>query len=796
MATARHVPVYHDLVRALDECLFTAGPWLAIDAANVEVKGTRTATLDQALALIGQGRVASVVGRLRPDVAGVDIDSPVFADEILNTLTAFCTSRGLWHLVRPSGGAPGRAHLLLIPGAYRDDLDDLVLRLRRELGRKADPLTGRRAAPLGRAHVDVRAQLRPLSAPHRCRPTPQLDHDVLTAALVDLHEVLAHCPSRQLPTEATPGLDGTGTRGTTTATSSRTSSTTATTAPTTRSGRHAERGLHEAQVPLSRPRHAVPAGWTAYLEQGRAAAAAAGLDREPSSRSTIEYDATRALILAGLDEDAAWAAIATAHPTAFVKARANGRRWWWHVWNAAVDKADDWLLHRRAQLTQQTATPATGEVESEVLAALVVAHAELEAQWRSWPAQTRHSLRELMLAVLERMSRKGTTAVELPQRDLLQDCALQSRNTIAARRDDLITTGLLQVTSTHVRGTTDTADTWSLPARFLTPPHPSSGGPSNEAQRGGAGDGSADVTNEQEHQRRGVGSSEPTRGSPPHRPALPLRRTLGLPRAHLLEVLLAGSTAHTLDQLAPLAGLTTGLPTADQQRTVRGHLQALASLGLALVDGHGGWTASVAARTALLPTTTDAADLVGHQDLVRLHRRGQDRQEAVVEAVMSERREFRARVDPEARRRRWMAQREQVLACQVKLDASRCRAWWDGLPPAQQQQRRAAAATAFAALPLHQQAQRKHDLAVRRARTGLSERDRYTTWWDALAPAERDERSVIRAAMFHALPQHLRSERVAAWTAHRVRWDLPRTLARSTTGAGRHPLIKRSPIPA
>lgn len=703
------------LRRALDDQLFTSGPWLAIDAANAPVKGVRPATLGQALGLVGQGRVASVVGTLRSEVAGVDIDSPAFAGEILDTLVAFCRARGLWHLVRPSGGADGRAHLLLVPGVHRGELEDLVARLRRELGRKADPVTGRAAAPLGRHHVDVRQQLRPLSAPHRCKPTPSLDEDVLADALTGLSDALQAVSPR-----LREARDGDGASQVASSVRSRRSSPPP--APVAA-------GLVEPVSPLPRPGQDLPAGWAAYLRAGRSAAAGAGLDREPGSRSTIEYDATRAMVLAGWSEDQAWQAIASAHRGAFVKARANGRRWWWHVWNAAVTAADAWLSEHRAAAAAR-GTSSTVVVDEEVAAAIARADAELETVWRSWPAQSRHTRRELMRCVLERMRRRGTTAVVLPQRDVLLDAAIDSRNTVAAARDALIAAGLLVVVATHQRGSTDTADTWCLPQRFSSPmttPGPEDAG-------------------------RGVGCFEPTRGTPPQpasRPPLALRRSLGLPRAHLLEAVRAHRGPVTPAVLAYVAGITTSLRpsffgataseaameralTGEQERTMRGHLQALAAHQLVVVDAHGRWNATEP-TSVIDDAAADQGAGAAWPEHIALEQRGRDRQDTIRRAVASERREYRAAVDPTARRHRWQAQRQQVLARQAKVDLARQKAWWNGLDEHARRVQTAAAAAVFAALSPTEQAQRKHQLAVRRARAGLVERDRHTAWWQALS---------------------------------------------------------------
>src|SRR3954464_11065405 len=97
--------------------------WFAIDARNTKVPDVAPGTLDQALALVGTGRVAIVVGQLRPEVAGGDIDAPAGLGGLAaDALRDWCAARGLWHLLRPSGGGPGRAHLIVVPGVHCDAL--------------------------------------------------------------------------------------------------------------------------------------------------------------------------------------------------------------------------------------------------------------------------------------------------------------------------------------------------------------------------------------------------------------------------------------------------------------------------------------------------------------------------------------------------------------------------------------------------------------------------------------------------------------------------------------------------
>ena len=742
------------LPRALDEHLFITGPWLAIDATNVAVKGVRPATLPQALSLIGQGRVASVVGTLREDVVGVDIDSPTFAGDILSTLQSFCTARGLWHLTRPSGGADGRAHLLLVPAVHRADFEDLVERLRRELGRKADPRTGRPARPLSRAHLDVRTQLRPLSAPHRCKPTPALDEDVLAEALALLPAHLETLSPRLRESRTASPV------------SSSASSPADRRAPRIAAG---SSGLLEPLVPLPRPHRDLPPAWAAYLREGRSAAAAAGVDRSPTTRSTIEYDATRQLVLAGYNAQQAWDLITTAHPTAFVKARSNGQRWWWNEWNRRVTEADAWLAQQRSERTHRSthrstarldppnptdsadsADPATEASARAAHEAITRAHAELEATWRSWPAQSRHTLRELMRYALDRMARCESTAVALPQRDVLLDTPIASRNTVATARDFLATQAdLLRIETTPQRGeSTGTGDVWKLPDRFT---HPADDTPQPPSENNG----------------RGVGSFEPTRVSPPHaaptpwRAPLPLRRVLGLPRVHLLEALHADPISRSLPYLAYAAGLiSTIIPTRDQERTVRGHLQYLAEHHLASVDADGHWS----------PLGENAANSAAPV----LEQQGRRQQLSVRAAVERERHEYRARFDADARRQRWLAQRQQVLARQAKVDLGRQKAWWNGLAPDARRERTVAAAAVFAVLSPAQQAARKQQLAVRRTRAGVVERDRWTAWWNGLSSDQREWRSIQGAWAYHRLPEHTQVELAGAWAEHRARWDLPR----------------------
>ncbi|WP_432522996.1 hypothetical protein [Kineococcus sp. SYSU DK006] len=731
-----------ELCRQIDELLFTQRSWFCIDADNRAVTGARPPLLQQCLDLIGRGEVASVVGTLRPEVVGIDVDAAHGADVIVETLRDWCTAsqRRLWHLVRSSGGAPGRAHVFIVPGRHREELTELVAGLRRELGP--------RGKPLGARDIDVRTQLRPLSAPHRRKPTPALDVEVLTAALEDLRAVLQPLPHRIAARRAAQ--------------------------PSTPRARSGPDG---PLVPLARMQRPLATGWAAYLRSGRTAAAAAGLDRDPSTRSELELRATRELVLAGYGEEQAWRAITSAHPTAFTKARANGRRWWWNVWNTAVRAADDWLNARRGQLAQQPAAgtravsgdqPGQRGASGEVRHALERAHAAMLQRWLSWPERVRHSAREVYSVVLGRLARVGATATPIPLRDLVLDCAVSSLTTVRQVRDFLVAEGLLEVRSTYVTGTTDTADTWGLPSALTTP---ATGDDATDSATGSAAEGRGYP----EDAGGSLSRTDTSRVSPPQ-PTLPLRRSLKLPRTHLLTTLRSARTPLPPEVLAHQAGLlpaaastpvdTTPDLSQRQRRTVRQYLQDLAELGFATVDEHGRWSATSPEQHQDEPDTV----VLARTEVLQA---GHERHQAVRAGVEAERADFRARMDPARRRQRWLAEREHVLCRQAQRDVARQKAWWAALPPEQREQRRCQAEAAFTALSPAEQARRKHAIAQRRTRAGGHERERYLAWWNGMSEQQRNTCRSQRILLWRSHDPQTQHQLVTAWSEHRARWGLP-----------------------
>lgn len=727
--------------RDLDGLLFADADWFAIDEANVRVPGVVPGSLEQALALIGRGRVATIVGRLRPEVSAVDIDaSGALGDLAAEAVRDWCTAKGLWHLVRDSGGGPGRRHVLVVPGVHREDLAAHVKQLGGEL-------------KLTKGQIALPGHLRPLSAPHR-RNGHTDPPGGLAEALTALRAALEPIPAGVIARRATAPLP----------------------APAPKANAFAP------LAPLRRPRRALPGPWAAYLEHGRTAAA--GVDRDPATRSQLELDATVALIIAGYTEPEAWAAISAAHPSAFTKARSKGRAWWWQVWNAAVPGADDWLDRQRATRPPTPPPPPPPSIGR--------ARAALEAAWRTWPARTRHVDHEIATVVLERMTRVGADAVPIPQRDLVLDAAVAARPTVRGALARLQAAGLLVIEATYLPGTTDTAHTLRLPERFTAAPQQA------------AAPGSAPPGLRARTEGWGVSLLDPSRSHPPsRRPALPLRRSLGLRASALLAHLppaehAAGSSAL---ELAPLAGFTTeeAAPLSVRStRTVRGHLGTLAGYGLAQVDEHGRWRATAAAEVH-----AEGAPRAQTGAAAAALRAGEQADRAVREQISAERAEFRARLDPAVRRARWERQRDVALARAAKAALKRQKAWWDTLPDDEREQRRTAHAAAFTALSPTEQARRKHELAVQRVRAGISERARYDTWLTALLADDLAARSIARARDYARLARQDQAQLVEAWCTHRTRWDLPHhrrvrpgghlAAGPAATGLPEHALLRRPP---
>lgn len=398
-----HAACQHSTLAATDRVLFQPAGWFAIDAGNQRVPGVVPGSLNAALDLVGRGRVATVVGRLRRGVVAVDVDvagerGHAIADEVVG----WCAARGVWHLVRPSGGADGRTHVLTVPGGRAAELEDLVVNVR------ARWRVSRTAVDLRVGGRPGRDGLRPLSAPHRSGAVTHPLGD-LTEATAALRQVLpVENDQTPVPARGTPPPETTGP-----------ASSVAPLAPRPR----------KHPTPL-------PEVWTRYLATGQAPQ----VGGEDQSRSAIEQVATGHLLRAGHDAASAWQTIQTAHPDAMTKTRAQGRPWWvQYVWNRAVEADTAW---------RDTHAQSTSTAGAVVVAAVTAAHQRLdEAVWAVSPRR-RPTLLRVGDALLARMLRTDTTTVPAPERNLVEDTGIADRKTVRSALHQLHDAGVWRLRET------------------------------------------------------------------------------------------------------------------------------------------------------------------------------------------------------------------------------------------------------------------------------------------------------------------------------------------------------------
>ena len=352
---SRRAPRVAD-VRRLDAALFASSGWFAIDARNQRVPGVVVASLAAGLELVGRGSVATIVGRLRCEVVVVDVDlagEPGWA--VTESLSQWCAREGLWHLVRPSGGAEGRCHVFIAPQARREALEAFLDGLRR-------------SNPGARTSIDLRTSVRPLSAPHRTGAhTHPFEADVALSRLEAQPWHTAPAPRR------------------------------AKSKPTKR-----RRPPVAALEPTRRREHRpLPVAWQHFLDTGERPPL-----REPApgasahTRSTWEAIATASMVRAGWSAQQAWEAIQKAHPHAMDHARADRRRWVQWVWNRAVlDDADY--------------QPPRSPLDPHMAAAVDQARTRLRTIGWSLPLRRRHAVLLVGHALLDRMARTGLLRVPL-----------------------------------------------------------------------------------------------------------------------------------------------------------------------------------------------------------------------------------------------------------------------------------------------------------------------------------------------------------------------------------------------
>ena len=605
-------------VLALDAALFTLSDWFCLDARNVRVPRVRPGSLTAALALIGQGQVTTVVGRLRPEVAVVDVDAGGAAGDAVRTaLLSWCAERDLWALARASGGGLGRWHVFCLPGPHTADLQTRVEELRAQ-------------HRLPASAVDLRRQVRPLSAPHRAGAACALPGG-LQAALRALQAALGQ-PSAAPPRQA--------------------------------STRRAPAAAPPAYTPTPRAARPLPEAWQHYLIRGELPAAAQGwTDR---SSSTAERVATFWLVVAGHDEQTAWDAIDNAHPEAFSKARRRGRTWWRrYVWADAGQAADSWLTGRPARTVTGAAEAADSAPGAGVTQqATAAARAQLEQDWLSWGRDERHVLRVVLEALLDRMDRTDSTTVPCPERDLLLDTPLGSRTTVRKSLRRLTDLGYGQRLATFTPGgdqPDQQSHTFALDRRFTR------------------------------SQGIAVRLLDPPKSHTPPPPLLQapgLWRLLGLPARHTYQAVLRTPGLPTA-ALAASAGLVhqPGLePTTAQLRTLDGHLRTLAALDLVQVDATGCWSSTLAPQLPLATAQAaqraqqDTADSVAsertaYRERQRPDRRwSQQRETALAQAAKRDharRRGWWDNLDPHERARRRAAHAGGFAALTVEQQARR-----------------------------------------------------------------------------------------------------------------------------
>lgn len=361
---------------AIDELMFLPNRWFALSVGNRQIPRVVVPSLREGLDLVASSdRVASVVGTLRPEFVVIDIDvDDARGHSVMTELEGWIRGQGLWHVVRPSGGAPGRFHIYV-----RHDGREHIVRERATRVRVRDGLPAKA--------IDVRRIVRPLSAPHRFGAHPR-PLGVLGRALTGLVKVeastaggvvMAASPRRLRPTEPLTN----GVRG----------------------------------------RRPLPVEWARYLATGE----------EPPLQgddgpSTYGARITAELVRAGYQAEEAWAKIVGAHRNACTHARRIGRgRDWWitYQWNPAVEDL------QRFRLEHGLDTPAPLNPDTDpVVAAVQAGRAALEVlQWR-WGSRARTGIVLVAHTLMDRMLRENTTTVPCPQRNLEIDTGL-CRPTIA-----------------------------------------------------------------------------------------------------------------------------------------------------------------------------------------------------------------------------------------------------------------------------------------------------------------------------------------------------------------------------
>lgn len=369
---------------ALDEWLFSPTRWLAIDTSNQTVRGVTIPSLKAGLPLIGKGRVAAIFGRLREGALAVDIDVPGdFGHFITCEIAGWLKEQGIWHLVRPSGGAEGRHHIITAPGTRATELHEFVSWLRRDL-------------KLNRVDLDLRDAVRPLSSPHR--------HGAHTRPRGDLREALRSL-KRTFPDPPTLELGRPRKK-----------------VPKVTTASDIAAGADVRPLALQRWRRDLSPQWRRYLLTGDTSALGSHRPID-GKRSLVEAGLTNELVWAVGDPKIAWQLIRESHPTAMTKAKHRGWSWWvQYVWNTAVEAAEKFM--------PPSAAPRRTKQAPGIAAATAAARARLHALMWTIPTRSRPAVLLVGHHVIDRILSEGTLRVPCPERDLVKNTGIADRKTI------------------------------------------------------------------------------------------------------------------------------------------------------------------------------------------------------------------------------------------------------------------------------------------------------------------------------------------------------------------------------